>query len=275
MNGRIIFVLFLTVAAFVVLTLFSFGPLANKVRQKAISHEAPREGPASIHDQVWTKEPNLAALLRYDHYTRNVFRTYVFPAARTWEDFDYLRLDENGDLAGGEWKVVTSSAPTGVIEIVREACHGVPGGEVCLRAAKTIQVASKESVWQLSCRSTLSTDRPGSTPLALGLELVFNLLAPDAPDRYFLARGVRRPLDFKGEIEAPQLFIVDEWQRVKISLMAEPQPRWWIVPIETISQSETGYERVYQGSAILAVWKTDPPAWRDISCVIRAEISAL
>jgi hypothetical protein len=100
-------------------------------------------------------------------------------------------------------------------------------------------------------------------------------LAPDAPDRYFLAQGVRRPLQFRGEIDAPHLLMADEWQRVQISLQAEPAPRWWIVPIETISQSETGFERVYQGSAILAVWKPDPPLWRDITSTLHVEISLL
>ncbi len=112
-------------------------------------------------------------------------------------------------------------------------------------------------------------------PLALGVELVFNLLAPDAPDRYFLADGIRRPLEFKGEIDTPRLELVDEWQRVKISLDADPRPLWWIVPVETISQSETGFERVYQGSAILAVWKIDPPSRREITSTLRAEITSL
>jgi hypothetical protein len=45
------------------------------------------------------------------------------------------------------------------------------------------------------------------------------------------------------------------------------------VPIETISQSELGFERVYQGSSILAVWKIDPPSWRNVTCVLQAEIA--
>jgi len=53
------------------------------------------------------------------------------------------------------------------------------------------------------------------------------------------------------------------------------RPRWWIVPIETISQSEAGFERVYQGSAILAVWKIGSTEWNEISGVLTAEISAL
>jgi hypothetical protein len=28
----------------------------------------------------------------------------------------------------------------------------------------------------------------------------------------------------------------------------------WIAPIETVSESEEGFERVYQGSQILALW---------------------
>ncbi len=250
-------------------------PYHEQVRQKALTHDAPREGPASIHDQVWVKEPDLAALLRYDRHARNVFRTYVFPAGRRWEDFDYLRLDENGDLAEGEWKVAATSPQAGTIEMTREACHRVSNVEVCLRARKKIQTAFQNGFWRLSCSSSLTTDRPGSTPLALGIEMVFNLLAPDAPDRYFLTQGVRRPLDFKGEIDAPQLDIVDEWQQVKITLTSEPASRWWVVPIETISQSEAGFERVYQGSAVMAVWKMDPPTWREMSCIVRAEISAL
>jgi alpha-amylase len=107
----------------------------------------------------------------------------------------------------------------------------------------------------------------------MGLELVLNLLAPDAHDRYFLAKDVRRPLEFRGQIDSAKLTLVDERQRVKITLQARPAVCWWIVPIETISQSELGFERVYQGSAILAVWKIDPPAWRNVTCVLQAEIA--
>ncbi|MGD0920331.1 MAG: alpha-amylase/4-alpha-glucanotransferase domain-containing protein [Terriglobia bacterium] len=249
-------------------------PYHELVRQRVITHEAPREGPASIHDHVWSKEPNLAALLRYDRYPRHAFRTYVFPAVRQWQDFDYLRLDENGDLAGGAWTVLASPGRTGTLLLEREARHRANGEDLFLRAAKTIKTKVVRSVWQLECRTSLTTDRASPTPLALGIELVFNLLAPDAPDRYFLANGVRHPLEFKGEIDSPELLLVDEWQRVKIRLDGDPHPLWWIVPVETISQSETGFERVYQGSAILAVWRIDPSAL-DFVSILRAEIAHL
>jgi hypothetical protein len=244
------------------------------VRREVITHEAPREGPASIHDHVWTKESNLAALLRYDRYARQVFRTLVFPASKRWEDFDYLSLEENGDLAGGAWNI-DATRQAGTLQLRREARHRVGSEDILLRATKIIKTHADGPAWQLECRSSLSMDRVRPAPLALGMEMVFNLLAPDAPDRYFLARGVRRPLEFKGEIDAPRLVLVDEWQGVKISLDADPPVRWWIVPVETISQSETGFERVYQGSAILAVWKIEPPSWRDMTCTLRVGITSL
>jgi alpha-amylase len=250
-------------------------PYHEQVRQKAITHEAPREGPASIHDQVWSKEPNLGALLRYDHYARHAFRTYAFPAWKSWEDFDYLRLDENSDLAGGEWSITGSTAKDDTIELEREARHRVNGGDISLRGRKRIETSARDKVWNLTCHSALATERPSAIPLALGVELVFNLLAPNAHDRYFEAAGVRYPLEFRGMLSAVPLLIVDEWQRVKITLTADPRPEWWIVPIETISQSETGFERVYQGSAILAVWRTAPPKNSEIRSTLRAEISSL
>jgi len=129
------------------------------------------------------------------------------------------------------------------------------------------------STWKIECRSSLNTDRSCPTGTAMGLELVLNLLAPDAHDRYFLAKDVHRPLEFRGEINSPKLTLIDVWQRVNITLETRPEACWWIVPIETISQSELGFERVYQGSAILAVWKIEPPSWRNVTCALHMEIA--
>jgi len=243
------------------------------VRKQVSSKQSPREGPASIHDQVLSKESHLDALLRYDRYARHAFRTYVFPSAKRWEDFELLRLEENETLARGAWKATPLKAPAAAIEFRSAAEVRSNGCVMRVDALKTVTSKVSGSTWQIECRSSLNTDRSCPTGMALGLELVLNLLAPDAHDRYFQAKDVHRPLDFRGEIGSAKLTLVDEWQRVKITLETRPQACWWIVPIETISQSELGFERVYQGSAILAVWKIDPPSWRNLTCVLQAEIA--
>ncbi|HWU39766.1 MAG TPA: alpha-amylase/4-alpha-glucanotransferase domain-containing protein, partial [Candidatus Acidoferrum sp.] len=245
------------------------------LRREVTTHTAPKEGPASIHDRVLAKEADLDALLCYDRYGRHMFRTYVFSAAKTWQDFDDLRLDEGGDLAGGAWTLAPQRAGANV-QLERE----FPGGEQqSIRATKSIGITAEGTICRLRCRCSFSTDGVMTAPWMLGIELVVNLEAPNAPDRYFVTTDnsseVRRPLEFKGEIRSPQLQVVDECQRLCITLSARPRACWWIVPIYTVSQSESGFERVYQGSAILAVWRIEREAGRKLTRVLRLKISGL
>jgi alpha-amylase len=248
------------------------------VRREVTTHTAPKEGPASIHDQVLAKEADLDALLRYDRYERYMFRTYVFPASKTWRDFDDLRLDERQDLAGSAWKLAPPNPGT-TVKLEREFQPEGPGERQRVRATKSISVKAEGTVCRLECRSSFTNRAAMTTPWMLGVELVVNLEAPNAPDRYFLASNdsgqVRRPLEFKGELPSSQLLMVDEWQRVRITLSARPDACWWIVPIHTVSQSESGFERVYQGSAILAVWRIEGRAQRKLTRVVRMEIGGL
>jgi 4-alpha-glucanotransferase len=245
------------------------------LRREVTTHTAPKEGPASIHDRVLAKEADLDALLCYDRYGRHLFRTYVFSAPKTWQDFADLRLDERRDLAGGAW-TLAPRPPAAAVQLERESHVGELQP---IRAMKTICLKAEGTFCRLECRSSFSADSVMTVPWMLGVELVFNLEAPNAPDRYFLVNSdsneVRRPLEFKGEIRSAQLQMVDEWQRVRIRLSARPNACWWIVPIQTVSQSESGFERVYQGSAILAVWRIERGVGRRLTRMIRLEISGL
>jgi alpha-amylase len=246
----------------------------DRVRQGG-GKQRSSEGAASIHDQAWATEANLVELLREDPYERRAFRTYVFPASKSWHDYLNLRLEEHAGIASDVWHLAGKVDTSGVFDLRHDARLAWQGRDLRLRAQKVLESKIADGRWHLECRSSLSVDRTSAVPMALGVELVFNLLAPDAPDRYILANDVRRPLAFGGEIEAEEVTLVDEWQRVRIALEGHPSPHWWIVPLETVSQSESGFERVYQGSAILAVWKIEPPAWRDISCTLHVEITHL
>ena len=50
------------------------------------------------------------------------------------------------------------------------------------------------------------------------------------------------------------LALVDEWLNLRIDVRVRPAATWWILPIFTVSQSEEGFERVYQGSCLLPHW---------------------
>ncbi|MCU0723725.1 MAG: DUF1926 domain-containing protein, partial [Planctomycetes bacterium] len=49
--------------------------------------------------------------------------------------------------------------------------------------------------------------------------------------------------------------LVDEWQGVWIELAFEPAAaRVLLLPVETVSQSEAGYELLYQQSCVVPCW---------------------
>ena len=88
--------------------------------------------------------------------------------------------------------------------------------------------------------------------------MVLNFLAPREQNRYFETLSGRRPLGWSAAVSGSEagsrLKIVDEWQNVAATIEAPSAKEFGITPIETISESEEGFERIYQGSQILAVW---------------------
>jgi len=246
----------------------------DEVRAQAHGQHTRGAVPESIHAEAPSPEPNLAEFLRYDRYARHVFRSYVFPAEKQWQDYEQLALEECPELAGGEWTEASKDEAdaTRAIRFALAAAVKMSIAEArwSLRADKWIASSTQGTTWRIECGSRFeavagavahaSPPVQPPCPLAFGLEMVFNLLAPDAFGRYFLAPGDGsrpEPLKFRGELAGRKLLIVDEWQGVKISIAAEPEPRWWIAPVDTVSQAVEGFERVYQGSAILAVWKPE------------------
>jgi len=114
--------------------------------------------------------------------------------------------------------------------------------------------------FEAACEITLKFKETLEKPLAVGIESVINLLAPTEPDRFFETPLGKKNLRFSGSMPGPILRMEDGWQRVRIALHAPLVEEFWVAPIETVSESEEGFERVYQGSQILAVWHPRSPA---------------
>ena len=101
----------------------------------------------------------------------------------------------------------------------------------------------------------LKLKQPVDRAVIVGIETVINLLAPTESDRFIETVAGAQGLRFSGELPAPILHMQDGWQRLRITLHAPGAENFWIAPIETVSESEEGFERVYQGSQILARWR--------------------
>jgi 4-alpha-glucanotransferase len=217
---------------------------------------------ASIHEQQRVKEEGLERHLRYDRWPRHAFRLLLFPRGKSYADYEALRLEESPEFAAGAYKVVEASAKR--LELEREG-RFFPRApdrsrELCLRVSKTLSFAQSAEGFDVSCRIQLAHQGSGPLSVQMGIEIIVNLLAPNEPDRYFESAGARHPLNWAARVAASELRLVDEWQQVAVALEAPQVSEFWIAPIETVSESEDGFERVYQGSQILAVWPAEPGA---------------
>jgi alpha-amylase len=218
-------------------------------------------GVASIHDQIRAKEHGLADRLRYDRWPRHAFRLLLFTNGKTFADYDAIRLEESAAFAAGTY--ATKKSADGEIAFALEAPLDISSGYAgpSLKISKEFVFAPTSGGFRIRCRLRLQV--VGQSPRSLlqfqaGLEIVINLLAPNEPDRYIEVGGKngpsRHPLKWGGESAAPVIRAVDEWQNVAIRMDAPSAAKFWTVPIDTVSESEEGFERVYQGSQIMAVW---------------------
>jgi len=65
----------------------------------------------------------------------------------------------------------------------------------------------------------------------------------------------RPSLGSRGRLEgAHGLTMVDEWLGGEIALSCSAPAEIAWAPVETVSLSESGFERIYQGSAVLVAW---------------------
>ncbi len=202
----------------------------------------------SIHDQKRTKEEGLERWLQYDRWPRHCFRLLIFGQNKTYEDCSLIQLGEDAALAGGKYQAKNISDRGVTLESCDSA--GWP-------AKKVLTFHSTQKGFDLECELVLRRNAPEAASINIGVEVVINFLAPSAPDRYFQSDSKRFPLRMAATAPAADLSVVDEWQQVRAKIEAPGAREFWILPIETVSESEEGFERIYQGSQVIAVWPVE------------------
>ncbi len=217
------------------------------------------EGAVSIHDIAGVKEEGLEKRLFYDRFPRASLVDHFLPPGAAIGTLATGVFEELGDFAAGSWDLETNA---------RE-------GEVVFGFGRTGIVIQEDGPRKVTIEKRIAVGdsspsldvRYGITPAGgrlkarFAVESVFSMLAGNAPDRYFRFpdRDVaERHLASSGEEpDVASVSIVDEWLDLSVNLEMEPAPHFWRFPVETVSNSDSGFERVYQGSAVAAVWDLD------------------
>ncbi len=223
-------------------------------RARVISDE--ELGNISAHDLVRATEEGLADKLVFDAYPRGAFVDHLLAAEDGPEVFDrgYAPL---ADFANGRYELVEADDGPRGAKAQLGCTLPVPGGTAVLDKRLSVSDSRVEVRYHLRCddgadkRFASQIDVTLLTPETVGgrrIEVVCDGPEPDErPGARAVHRGVR------------QVRIVGESMRVDVTLSVDPPAELWRLPIETVSQSERGFERAYQGTSLVFSWRCRDP----------------
>ncbi|MCU0505296.1 MAG: DUF1926 domain-containing protein [Chloroflexi bacterium] len=220
------------------------------------AHDATADGDGvgSIHDRVSTKEPGLADRLRYDAYERRGGLVHVLPPGTTPDDFLGAAFDELGDLVDGPYAVAELADDH--VTMVREGSVRAGGARVPVRATKTIAVGPDRAGPTLDETVTLENLGSAAIDATLAVEWALTMLGGGGnPAAWYAVDGERTAHDAAGTADGVDVIRSgNTYIGVEVATRPEPPADAFWGPIETVSNSEAGFERVYQGSALVLTW---------------------
>jgi alpha-amylase len=206
--------------------------------------------PASIHDAFRVKEPGLAARLVYDAHERRSGLVVALPPDTTAEEWAAARATDLGDAVDGAFEVAELS--TGCLVTTREAT--IAGASVTV--TKRLTIGDDRRAPTLGLQVILEHRAGPPIGVRLGIEWSTTMLGGGGnPSAWWDAAGARTGHDVAGTASGLATIAQgNDYIGVSVTTTTdEPADAWWS-PIETVSNSEDGFERVYQGSGLLLSW---------------------
>ena len=238
--------------------------------QKLIEHaQSGQEGdePKSIHDIVAVKEPGLEKKLIYDQYRRSSFRLAVYDSDYSAEQIERAETRDVSGLASGVYSA-QDKIENGWLKV--ELSAESPGDDpVKLRALKELSFSSDEMRWE----TEVQIENVGGQAFeGLGdFSLNFTLLAGNHTSRRLGLFGEQVPADgeegtenftLSRRIDEPVgagLRMWDDWFKHAFEIDTSGPCRIVTYPVETVTQSESGFERTYQGTAAHFLFELNVP----------------
>jgi 4-alpha-glucanotransferase len=225
--------------------------------QKILDHaksleDGGGESVSSIHDIVRFKQPDLDKKICYDRWPRKSLVDHFLQPGLTGTEFSSGN-GVIGDFANGVYEASVQKGESKIaVEMQRQGAVSQLTGQV-----KKLLVLSTDRPSELLVRYELS-GFPSDVPLHFGVELNFAAMPGNASDRYFYdaAGNQLGTLDYRLSLDTTdRLSLIDEWLGLDVAVECSKPAGFWTMPIETISQSESGFELVHQSACVVPHWE--------------------
>ncbi|MCF7796250.1 MAG: DUF1926 domain-containing protein [Lentisphaeria bacterium] len=204
----------------------------------------------SIHDLVLAKEENLQDALFIDKYPRMSWIDHFFGEDESLERYFRSETVEGGSFLNTRFHV----------DRIKDGIRLTATGfiwKLPVTLQKTVTMSDQGLRFEIAIKNTSEHAIRGF----YGNEFNFGLLGGNSPDRYYELNGdadTRCTLNTKAENEGVrEVRVASEWDNFAIALEFLDPVRLWRAPVETVSMSEAGFERVYQASGVLPLWHFD------------------
>ncbi|MCX5800539.1 MAG: DUF1926 domain-containing protein [Candidatus Eisenbacteria bacterium] len=226
---------------------------------------------ASIHDAVVAKEEKLDEFLFYDRFPRVCLLDHFLSPRTSLSELFESKFEDLGNFAGAPY---TEKSPFRDGRVVLSASGMVRSATETARLTidKTLSVPAGVASLQVSYDLSFGSQR--------GAELLFvpelNLLIPSG-------RGAQGKVDTDAlgarvvELSSPGEFLgvrgltlTDERVGLSVTISMGTACKLWQFPVETVSLSEGGLEKIYQGTCVMLAWPL-PAGIRQASFDIRME----
>ncbi|MDP6447586.1 MAG: DUF1926 domain-containing protein, partial [Pirellulaceae bacterium] len=221
----------------------------RKVLAGATDSEA--EDVASIHDRVVFKQDGLDQRLQYDRHLRKSLVDHFYDNDATLESVANGQALERGDFVDGAFET-TIRRNDDRVQVMMTRPGNAWGRPLTITKGVTLESGSSE----LEVAYRIDGLAPDEF-FHFAVEFNFAGLPSGADDRYFYAAD-RQRLGHLGAMldlyDQSQLGMVDQWLGVDAQLGADRPTHFWTFPIESVSQSEGGFELVHQSLVVMPHW---------------------
>ncbi|MDZ4817663.1 MAG: alpha-amylase/4-alpha-glucanotransferase domain-containing protein [Planctomycetota bacterium] len=220
-------------------------------RQVLLGPDAAGGSVIDANAQVKFKQPGLENRVQYDSYTRKSLQDHFYDDDVSPEAILRGEAMERGDFLSQPFDARVRRKEHRIqVQLTRNGnAWGIP-----IKITKGVTLDSGSSVLEIAyLLEGLPTDRP----LHFAVEFNFAGIPSGASDRYFYQAGRERLGDTGTHLnmyDLHEIGMVDEWLGLDTGLSFSRPTHVWTYPIETVSQSEGGFELVHQSVVVQPHW---------------------
>jgi len=222
--------------------------------------ESDSSAGGSIHDRIETKEAGLDKYLIYDWHRRISLLDHFFDIGTELGKFAKNEYNERGNFVNQTYAANLLKKKDALqLVLARNGNVWINNIWAPILLAKAITLKANNASIEIEYR--IENRSEARLESLFAVETAWALLAGNSPDRYYHIAGekLEHPEMLSSGIvrESDSLSLRDDAFGYNVELKTDRKMDWWRFPIETVSLSEAGFERIYQQSTVLPVVKLD------------------